>query len=58
MRADSLHRLQELLDEVKRIDDKILGVDIRIDKIFHVSEEFGISVPRSTKHRVVVEGCE
>ena len=55
MKVEALRRLQELLDEVKWIDDKILEVDTEID---HVVDKSGFAIKPSTKHRVVVEGCE
>ena len=39
MKVESLSRLQELLNKVKWIDDKILEVNIHISKIFHVIEK-------------------
>jgi hypothetical protein len=63
MKAESLRRLQDLLNEVKRIDDKILEVDIHIGRIYHVvdSSGFKFEIPAPiVAHRehttVVVEG--
>lgn len=59
-KADSLRRLQELLDEVKQIDDKILEVDIHIGRIYHVVDSSGFEIPPPTiarrEHTVVVDG--
>jgi hypothetical protein len=44
-KADSLLRLQELLDEVKWIDAKILEVDIHIGRIYHVVDSSGFEIP-------------
>jgi hypothetical protein len=59
-KADSLRRLQELLNEVKWIDDKILEVDIHIGKIYHVVGSSGFEIPPPVITRrelkVVVEG--
>jgi hypothetical protein len=60
MKADSLRRLQELLDEVKWIDDKISEVDIHIGRIYHVVDSSGFEIPPPVvarrEHTVVVEG--
>jgi hypothetical protein len=45
MRAESVSRLQELLNKVKWIDDTILEVDIHMGRIFHVIEKSAVSVP-------------
>jgi hypothetical protein len=59
-KADSLRRLQELLDEVKWIDDKILEVDIHIGRIYHVVDSSGFEIPPPNiarrEHTVVIEG--
>lgn len=59
-KADSLRRLQELLNEVKWIDDKILEVDIRLGKIYHVVVSSGFEIPPPAVARreltVVIEG--
>ena len=59
-KADSLRRLQELLNEVKWIDDKILEVDIHIGKIYHVVDSSGFEIPPPViahrEHAVLVEG--
>lgn len=55
MKAETLRQLQKLLDEVKWIDRKILEVDTQIDQVFDKS---GFGIPPSTRHRVVIEGCE
>ena len=61
MKADSLHRLQKLLDEVKWIDDKISEVDIHIGRIYHVVDCSGYGIPPPTvalkDHTIIVEGC-
>jgi hypothetical protein len=60
MKAESLSCLQELIDKVKWIDDKMLEVDIHIGKIFHVIERSILSVPPPAvlkrEKKVVVEG--
>jgi hypothetical protein len=55
MKAESLCRLQKLIDYVKWIDDKILEVDIRIGRISHVADESGVGFPPivTRKERVV-----
>jgi hypothetical protein len=59
-KADSLRRLQELLNEVKWIDDKILEVDIHIGRIYHVVVSSGFKIPPPKVARrelsVVVDG--
>lgn len=59
-KADSLRRLQEVLDEVKWIDDKILEVDIRIGTIYHIVDSSGFEIPppiiAHREHAVVVDG--
>ena len=59
-KADSLRRLQLLLDEVKWIDDKILEVDIHIGRIYHVVDSSGFEIPppivAHREHTVVVDG--
>jgi hypothetical protein len=61
MKAESLRRLQELLNEVKWIDDKISEVDIHIGRIYHVVDSSGFEIPPPTvtrrEHTVVIEGC-
>jgi len=61
MKAESLSCLQELVDRVKWIDDKILEVDIHIGKIFHVIEKSVPSVQPPVvvkkEKKVIVEGC-
>ena len=60
MKAESLRRLHELLDEVKRIDDKISEVDIHIGRIYHVVDSSGFEIPPPVvahrEHTVIVEG--
>lgn len=60
MKAESLSRLQELIDRLKWIDDKMLEVDIHTGKIFHVIEKSILSVPPPTvvkrEKKVIVEG--
>lgn len=59
-KAASLCRLQELLNEVKQFDDKILEVDIQIGKIYHIVDRSGFEIPPPTVKRrentVVVDG--
>jgi hypothetical protein len=59
-KANSLRRLQELLNEVKWIDDKILEVDIHIGRIYHVVDSSGFEIPPPTiahkQHTVVIDG--
>jgi hypothetical protein len=59
MKANSLRRLQKLLDKIKWIDDKISEVDIHIGRIYHVdSSGFDIPPPivAHKEHTVVVQG--
>ncbi len=60
-KADSLYRLQKLLDEVKWIDNKILEVDIHMGRIYHVVDRSGFGIPPPVVARqtgqFVVEGC-
>ena len=60
MKSDTLYRLQQLLDRVKWIDDKILEVDIHIGRIHHVIEKSDLSIPPPVVARkestVMVEG--
>lgn len=59
MKVESLSRLQELLDKVKWIDDKILEVDIHIGKILHVIEKSVLHVPPPVvrkEKKVIIEG--
>jgi hypothetical protein len=60
MKAESLSRLQELIEKVGWIDGKLLEVDIHIGKIFHVIEKSAVSVPRpivvQKGKKVVTEG--
>ena len=59
-KADSLRRLQEVLNEVKWFDDKILEVDIHIGKIYHIVVRSGFKIPPpAVSHQeltVIVEG--
>jgi hypothetical protein len=45
MKARSLQRLQEAIDKVKWIDDKISEVDIHIGRLYHAIDKSGISAP-------------
>ena len=60
MRVEFLSHLQELLNKVKWIDDKILEVDIHMGKVFHVIEKSVVSVPPPVivkkEKKVIVEG--
>ena len=60
MKADSLCHLQELLNEIKWIDDKISEVDIHIGRIYHVVDSSGFDIPppivAHKEHTVVVQG--
>jgi hypothetical protein len=60
MKADSLRRLQKLLDKIKWIDDKISEVDIHIGRIYHVVDSSGFDIPppivAHKEHTVVVQG--
>ena len=60
MKAESLRHLQELLDEVKWIDDKISKVDIHIGRIYHVVDSSRFEIPPPViahrEHTVIVEG--
>jgi hypothetical protein len=59
-KADTLRRLQEVLNEVKWFDDKILEVDIHIGKIYHVVVSSGFKIPPPAiahqERTVIVEG--
>lgn len=58
-RANSLRRLQQVLDEVKWIDDKISEVDIHIADIYYVVDNSGLeTILASKEHVTVVEGCK
>lgn len=58
-RAHSLRRLQQVLDEVKWIDDKISEVDIHIADIYYVVDNSGLeTILASKEHVTVVEGCK
>jgi hypothetical protein len=64
MKADTLYRLQELLDKVKWIDKKILDVDIHIGRIYHVIDRSGLAIPPPVlasedtgNLAVTVDGC-
>ena len=59
MKAKYLHRLQELLNDVKRIDDKISKVDIHIGGLYHVVENSMAGMPAIFARRertIIVEG--
>ena len=60
MKADSLRRLQKLLDESKWIDDEISEVDIHMGRIYHVVDSSGFDIPppivAHKEHTVVVQG--
>ena len=60
MKAESLRRLQELLKEVKWIDDKISEVDIHICRIYHIVDSSRFEIPPPVvahrEHTVIVEG--
>ena len=59
MKAKSPHRLQQLIDEVKWIDDKILEVDIHIGSLYHVVENAMAGMPPIFTRRertIIVEG--
>jgi hypothetical protein len=59
MKAKSLHRLQELLDEVKWIDGKISEVDIHIGRLYHVIKSSMAGMPAIFARRertIVIDG--
>jgi len=59
MKTKSLHRLQELIDEVKWIDDKISDVDVHISRLYHVVENSMAGMPSIFAHKertIIVEG--
>ena len=59
MKAKYLHRLQELLNDVKRIDAKISEVDIHIGGLYHVVEKSMAGMPAIFARRertIIVEG--
>jgi hypothetical protein len=59
MKTESLHRLQELIDKVKWIDDKISDVDVHISRLYHVVENSMAGMPSifARKERtIIVEG--
>ncbi len=59
MKAKSLCRLQELIDEVKWIDGKITDVDIHIGGLYHVVENSRAGMPLIFARRertIIVEG--
>jgi hypothetical protein len=62
MKVEYLRRLQILLDEISRIDNKILEVDIHIGKIYHLVDRSGLGLPApvvaSKERTVVIEGSE
>ena len=61
MKSDTLYRLQELLDEVKWINKKILEVNIHIGRIYHVIDRSGLAIPPPVASEdnlaVTVDGC-
>jgi len=59
MKTKSLHCLQELIDEVKWIDDKISNVDFHISRLYHIVENTMAEMPSifACKERtIIVEG--
>jgi hypothetical protein len=60
MKAVSLCCLQELLNKIKWISDKILEVKIHIGRIYHVVDSSGFEIPllivAHKEYTVVVEG--
>lgn len=59
MKAQTVRRLQEVFDEIKRIDDKISDVDIHIGGLHHVVEDFMAGMPPIFARRertIIVEG--
>ncbi len=59
MKAKALHRLQELINEVKWIDDKISDVDVHIGGLYHVVENSMAGMPSIFARRertIIVEG--
>ena len=62
MKAKSLCNLQESIDKVQWIDNKISEVDIHIGRLYHVVDKSGIEAPPLTvdrkKRTVVIEGRE
>ena len=59
MKAKALHHLQELIDEVKWIDDKISDVDVHIGGLYHVVENLMARMPSIFARRertIIVEG--
>ena len=62
MKAESLRNLQEIINKVQWIDDKISEVDIHIGKLYHVVDKSGIEAPAPfvdrKKRTVVIEGRE
>jgi hypothetical protein len=60
MKADSLHRLQEVFNEVQLIDHKISEVDIHIGALHQVIDKSRHGMPSilTRKERtIVIEGC-
>ena len=60
MKANSLCHLQELLNKIKWIVDKILEVDMHIGRIYHVADSSGFKIPppivAHKEHTVIIEG--
>jgi hypothetical protein len=55
MKTKSLHRLQEPINEIKGIDDKILDVDIHIGRLYHVVENSMARMPSRKERTIIVE---
>jgi hypothetical protein len=59
MKAKSLHCLQELINEIKWINDKISDVDIHIGRLYHIVENSMAGMPSIFARRertIIVEG--
>jgi hypothetical protein len=60
MKSISLRRLQELIDEIKLIDNKISEVDTHIGRLYQVVDKSRHGMPPLLARRertIVVEGC-
>lgn len=60
MKVESLSRLQELIDKLQWIDNKLLEVDIHVGKVFHVIKKSLLTVPPPAvvkkEKKVIVKG--
>jgi hypothetical protein len=57
MKATSLRHLQELIDEVKWIDDKISQVDIHIGQLYDVVHTGRPPIFDRRERTIIIEGC-